>query len=163
MNWTIRVGMVVLASASVAAAPQPSNKTPITISGCVAQGEGSSKVLLTSVRMTQGTPPAGISPDQIYLRLDNAKKLAEHVGHEVSVAGTADFADMDKGTLEVEPNDDSTVSVKLTSERKTAAGTTTPTDPTVAQAPVGTSGKVQVPTYKMNVESVTMVAASCAK
>src|SRR5262249_49318286 len=94
-----------------------------------------------------------------FLRLDSTKALKEHVGHEVSVSGMADFTDLDKGTLEAS-NDGATVTVTLKSERKSVTAVGSAGDP--PKTAVGTSGKAEVPTYKMKVRSVSMRAPPCA-
>ena len=160
-----RVLCCAIATAFTVASAQPlladEKETPITITGCVAKGEKSG-YLLKNVSLVNGTAPAGVSADQIYLRLNTTNGLKAHVGHQVNVMGKADFSDMDKGKLEVTRESDGLVTVSLSSERRKVTSTANPSDPTVRNAPTGTSGTASVPTYKMKVDSVTMVSGSCS-
>lgn len=160
MTWNLKLAAFAMAATVgvLPAALSADDSKPITISGCVKQGAADA-IMLTGVRMTAGEPPVGIDPDQIFLRLDSTKALKEHVGHEVSVSGMADFTDLDKGTLEAS-NDGATVTVTLKSERKSVTAVGSAGDP--PKTAVGTSGKAEVPTYKMKVQSVSMLAPSCA-
>lgn len=167
MNGAIRIGIAI---AFVAASAQLSrsqsvtlaDERPITISGCVERGTKADTFLIKNVSLVEGTPPAGTSPNQLYLRLDTTRGLKDHVGHRVDIHGIADFGDIDSGTLEVIKQSDGTVAVSLTSERETVTADLSPTDATAAAAPVGTSGRAEVPTYQLNVESIRMVAPTCS-
>lgn len=169
MNGTIRVG-IALAVVAVSAQPSRSQSInrseadhrPITIDGCVERGTKADTFLIKNVGMVEGTPPAGTSRNQLYLRLDTTKGLKEQVGHRVHVHGIADFGDIDSGTLEIIRQSDGTVAVSLSSERETVTAPASPTDATVAAAPVGTSGRAEVPTYKLKVESITMISPTCS-
>lgn len=164
-----RISAVVVFVAGLFALTQPlaaaKDHRPITITACVAAGARNNTFLLRNLRLVQGTPPAGVSADRLYLRLDSTKGLKGHVGHQVNVSGIADFGDIDKGTVEITNGPIDTVEVVgLNSERRTINAQVKPDDATAAGAPVGTSGttKVAVSTYKLKVESVQMASASCS-
>jgi len=151
MTWTVPLLATAVAATLSAAPQQPApqadpNDKPITITGCVAQGKDADTFQVTNARLTSGMPPA--SGDQIYLKLDSTRQLKEHVGHQVSISGTADFKEPEKGSAESKMNDDSIVKVSLPSAGKT-------------NTPVGTSGKAEVATYKLDVKNVTMSSPSC--
>ena len=151
----------VLAAATTAAAQTPSPKggdkvirEPITLTGCVAAGKEDNTYVLSNV--LRADQPVGTSgsaePNTVYW-FDPPSKLKSHVGQQVKVTGILDD-DVDKtkvkekdGKVELKAENGSKVEVPA----GTAAG---------AAMEAGSTKRLS---YKVKVQSVKMVSASCAK
>jgi hypothetical protein len=169
------LGLAVVAGA---AEPDPTMKgSVVTITGCVA-GSDSDSFVLTHVQKVapDGTPipnaPAlgatgmeGGSGEVIYwLSKDSVKKMRGHVGHQVEVTGP--ITDVSTGTVRVrqEPGKEGRDNkVEVDARGKDAsAKTERPVEPGPPPAP-GTKvvEKKTLPTYRIQVETVKMIAATC--
>ena len=166
-----------LATVAGAADPDPLMKgSPVTITGCVA-GSDSDSFVLTHVQKVSpdGTVAAGPSlgatgmeggsEEVIYwLSKDSVKKMRGHVGHQVEVTGTV--TDVSMGTVKVrqEPGKDGRDNkVEVDARGKDAsAKTEKPVEP---GPPVAAGTKVTekktLPTYRVQVDTVRMIAANC--
>lgn len=154
------LGAAIVAASTITSAqtPPPKDKDkvqpqPITLSGCVAAGTAANTFMLTNVHRsdmpTAGTPDVGI------YWLDSPDKLKPHVGHQVEVVGRLD-SDTDKTTVTVKED-----KVEVSSERGTRKVSVPEGTPAAAAVKaVGASGK-QV-SYKVKVDSVKMISASCS-
>jgi hypothetical protein len=168
-----------LATVAGAAPPDPAKKgSVVTITGCVA-GSDSDSFVLTHVQKvaTDGTPIPNAPPslgatgmeggagEVIYwLSKDSVKKMRGHVGHQVEVTGP--ITDVSMGSVKVrqEPGKegrDNKVEVDARG-KEASARTERPVEPGPPPAP-GTrvEEKKTLPTYRIQVETVRMVAETC--
>ena len=167
-----------LASIAGAAQPDPTMKgSVVTITGCVA-GSDSDSFVLTHVQKVapDGVPipnaPAlgaagmeGGAGEVIYwLSKDSVKKMRGHVGQQVEVTGP--ITDVSMGTVKVreEPGKDGRDNkVEVDARGKEAsAKTERPVEPGPPPAPGTRVEKTKtLPTYRIQVDTVRMVAATC--
>jgi hypothetical protein len=137
---------------TASAAPPDMDDVPLTLSGCVVQGEAKDSFLLTNV-VVDGTTMA---PPHAFYRFNTTKGLKEHVGRRVEVKGKADFDDVDKGKVKIRTGDGK-VKTEVTSERRTVK-----VDETLFGALGATKLDAEIATYKFDVDSVKPLAGNCA-
>jgi hypothetical protein len=155
MNKTIgALGTLAFAATLVmGVAAKDASDVPLTLSGCVIPGDAKDSFLVTNVTV-DGTTAA---PANAFYRLDDSKKLRDHVGHRVEINGVADLDDHDKGKVTIKEKDGK-VRTEITSERKTVK----------AEQPVwgGTIGSMKmkgdISTYGFEVKSVKRLEGNCA-
>jgi hypothetical protein len=137
---------------TASAAPPDMDDVPLTLSGCVVQGEAKDSFLLTNV-VVDGTTMA---PPHAFYRFNTTKGLKAHVGHRVEVKGKADFDDVDKGKIKVRTHDGKTTT-EVKSERRTVKA---------EDAWFGSMGAMkldaEIATYKFEVASVKPLAGNCS-
>ena len=151
----------VLAAATAAAQSRSAvalDETPLTLTGCVVQGERPDSFLITNVKV--GGAGAVSAPVGAYYRFDTVKGLKEHVNHQVEISGLADLADIDKGTVTTKTNSAGESTTSVNSERRTVTAKDTAVG--AGTAGPGTSAKVAVNTYGFKVGVIRMVSNSCS-
>jgi hypothetical protein len=132
-------------------------ETPLTLTGCVVQGERDSYLINN---MTVAGAGASSAPAGAYYRFDTNKGFKEHVNHKVEIAGTADFEDVDKGTVTTKTNSAGETTTSVNSERRTV---TAPTPEAVGTAGTADSTvKVKVNTYKFHISAIRMLSSTCS-
>ena len=148
---------LLLATATTAAAQTPSGKgpdkikrDPITLTGCVAAGQEKDTYMLSNVQRPDKAP--GTADPNVVYWLSSPDKLKAHVGHQIQVTGKLD--DDVKSTKVKEK--DGKVELKNGSKKVEVAEGTTAGN---AAGPAG----VKRTTYKVEVQSVKMLSATCAK
>src|SRR5947207_9387558 len=94
MFGILTVAALALASGHLFAARK--GDTPLTLAGCVVEGQGKDTFLITNVTVD------GSAPANAFYRLDSTKELRDRVGQRVEIAGNVDLGDLDKGKLKVE-------------------------------------------------------------
>jgi hypothetical protein len=182
----LSLGVVLFASAAAIAAQTPAGKTddkiakePITLTGCVEAGVAPGTFVLTHVvrsdspaKDTAGLPqpsvanPTATAPiaptgttgtdtKAALYWLDPPEKLKAHVGHKVAVVGMLDD-DVDKA--KIKEGDDK---VKIEAERGTRKVEAKEGTAAAAEAAAAKTGEKQ-PSYKVKVNSVTMISSSCS-
>jgi hypothetical protein len=158
------------------AADDPAKGSHVTLRGCVAASDSDSFVL-THVQNLAGPGATtegpsigatGVEPatsDVIYwLSKDSIKRMRGHVGHKVEVKGTV--TDVSTGTVEVKkepgkPGPDNKVEVDARG-KDASARTDRPVEPGPAPAAGSKVEKKMVkPVHRIDVDTVTMVAATC--
>ena len=99
-----------------------------------------------------------------WLSHDSVKKMRGHAGHRVEVMGTV--TDVTMGTVEItkepgKPGRDNKVEVEARG-KDASARTDRPVEPGPAPAPgTKTEEKKTLPTYRVEVETVKMIASTC--
>lgn len=183
MNDTFLAGSLVfgLGLATVAGAAQSADVplvkgSAVTLTGCVA-GSDSDSFVLTHVEKTSpvsgpatgaslgATGMEGGSAEVIYwLSHDSVKKMRGHVGQRVEVMGT--ITDLTMGTVQVtqepgKPGRDNKVEVEARG-KDASAKTNRPVEPGPGPA-LGskTDEKKTLPTYRVEVDTVRMIAPVC--
>jgi hypothetical protein len=168
-----------LATLAGAAEPDPTMKgSVVTITGCVA-GSDSDSFVLTHVQKVapDGTPIPNAPPalgatgmeggagEVIYwLSHDSVKKMRGHVGHQVEVTGP--ITDVSMGTVKLREQPgregrDNKVEVDARG-KDASAKTERPVEPGPPPAPGTRVEKTKsLPTYRIQVETVRMVAETC--
>jgi hypothetical protein len=180
-NLLVVAGLVLglgLATVARAAEPDPAMKgSVVTIIGCVAGSDSDSFVLTHVQKLSpEGTPIAntaalgakgmeGGAEEVIYwLSHDSVKKMRDHVGHQVEVTGKVTDVTMGTVKLRQEPGKDGRDNkVEVDARGKDAsAKTERPVEPGPTFAP-GTKVKEKrtLPTYRIQVDTVKMVAPNC--
>jgi hypothetical protein len=149
----------------------------VTITGCVAGSDSDSFVLTHVQKLSPDGAPIANGPvfgangmesgpgEVIYwLSHDSVKKMRGHVGHRVEVMGTV--TDLSMGTVDVtkepgKPGPDNKVEVAARG-KEASAQTDRPVEPGPPPAP-GTKieEKKTLPTYRVEVETVKMIATTC--
>lgn len=134
------------------------DETPLTLTGCVAQGERPDSYLIRNLKV--GGAGAVSAPAGAFYRLDTTKGLKEHVNHQIEISGRADLVDVDKGTVTTKTNSAGQSTTSVNSERRTV----TAKDATVWAGTAGTETVVKVPvnTYKFKVGGIRMVSSTCS-
>jgi hypothetical protein len=149
-----------MCSAGLAAAPK--DDVPVTITGCVHDGDDGSYVFTNVVDLTE----SATKPASAVYWLSTTKGLKDHVGHKVEVSGTYSPS-RDKGkTAKVKIETDAT-----DGEMKVAVENGMKKAEIDEPIPVGTSGTVEAvgdskmelvrPYRRLEVKSIKMLAASC--
>jgi hypothetical protein len=133
-----------------------SDRTPVTITGCVQQGSGHTYVLTNLAE----TSPRAENPARDIYWLTSTKGLHDQVGHKVQVTGLVS-AEQDSGKtgkikVQTSANGEEKIAVE-TSDKKAEAK---------LPEPVGTSGEkskseVSRPARTLHVRSIKMLAPSC--
>lgn len=173
---TLAATLAVLAGVSAAAQSSvvinpvaKGNETPLTITGCVVLGEAAPPIAVRGApaqrqeaflinNMIVGGPGAASAPAGAYYRFDTSKGFKDHVNHKVEISGTADFDDIDKGSVTTRTNSAGQTTTTVNSERRNVT----------APAAVGTAGtaeasvKVPVNTYKFKISGIRMVSSTCS-
>ena len=138
--------------AIASAAPPDMDDVPLTLSGCVVQGEAKDSFLLTNV-VVDGTTMA---PPHAFYRFNTTKGLKGYVGRRVEVKGKADLDDVDKGKVKVRTHDGKTTT-EVKSEHRTVKA---------EDVWFGSMGAVkldaEVATYKFEVGSVKPLEGNCS-
>jgi len=157
---------VLLATATTASAQTPSPKggdkivpEPITLSGCVAAGERNNTYMLSNVTRVDKPIPvpvgtSGTAEPAAFYWLDSPGKLKSHVGHQVQIIGMLDD-DVDKTEVKLK---EGKVEVKAENGAKVEVP-----EGTVAAAAAAGPGTSKRLSYKVKVQSVTMLAGSCGR
>ena len=140
---------------------------PVTLTGCVAAGDKKNTFMLSNVhrtdvaaRTTGGTPDAyptshrRFSDANVIYWLDNPEKLKGHVGHSVKIEG---MLEEDVDASKVTTDDGKT---KVTTERTKSVEVPEASTAGMRAAAGGESKRF---TYKVKVQSVTMLRETCAK
>jgi hypothetical protein len=151
-NTMTLVAMLTVAGGTLAAQSGSKKDTPLTLTGCVVQGERSDSYMLTNMQVVGAG--ASLSPAGAFYRIDSTKGFKDHVNHRVELAGVADLSDVDKGTVETKTSSAGQTTASINSERRT---TTAP----AATVGLGASSKVAVDTYKFEVKTLTMLSSTC--
>lgn len=135
------------------AAPPDMKDVPLTLTGCVVQGEAKDSFLLTNV-VVDGT---SMAPANAFYRFDTTKGLKEHVGHRVEVKGKADLDDVDKGKVKTKV-EDGKMTTEYTSERRTVK-----VEDHVGFGSMGSMKMTtEMATYKFDVAGVKRTQGNCA-
>jgi hypothetical protein len=133
-----------------------SDRTPVTITGCVQQGSGHTYVLTN----LEETSPRAESPARDIYWLTSTKGLHDQVGHKVQVTGLVS-AEQDSGkTGKIK------VKTSASGEEKIAVETSDKKAEAKIAEPVATSGEkskseVTRPARTLHVRSIKMLASSC--
>lgn len=134
-----------------------SDRTSVTIIGCVQQGSSSGTYVLTNLAQTS---PRAENPARDIYWLTSTKGLHAQVGHKVKVTGLVSAEDdagkTGKIKVQTAANGDEKIAVKTSDEKIE----------TTVDAPVGTSGEkskseVSRSVRTLHVRSLTMLASSC--
>jgi hypothetical protein len=156
----VLAGVTAAAQSSVVTVPSAKgDETPLTLTGCVIQGERDSFLVNN---MTVGGAGAASAPAGAYYRFNTNKGFKDHVNHKVEISGTADFDDIDKGSVTTRTNSAGETTTTVNSERRNI------TAPTPTLTAVGTAGteesevKVKVNTYKFTISDIKMVSSTCS-
>jgi hypothetical protein len=155
MNTATRLfGILTVAASALASGhlfAAPKSDTPLTLAGCVVEGQGKDTFLITNVTVD------GSAPANAFYRLDSTKELRDRVGQRVEIAGTVDFGDLDKGKLKVDVSKKGQRTTVVESERKTVK--------VEDHVWVGSEGaakmKANIATYPFEVKSVKRVDGNC--
>lgn len=158
MQKVLLVGAVALMAtvSSVAAQQRSSKETPVTITGCVAQGEKSDSFLIRT--LTVAGAPASV-PAGSWYRFDTTKGLKDHVNHRVEVSGMVDFDDIDSGSVTTATNAAGQSTTTVNTERRNISAVDAPSA-TAAPAAAATV-KTPVNTYKFKVGAIKMLSSTC--
>ena len=153
-RFLFTIGAAALCSAVLAAADE---RTPVTITGCVHTGKDRDSYVLTNVheRSDVGSRLA----TNLYW-LSTTKGLKDFAGQKVEVRGTYSMSRDAGKTGKVKVNTDPATG----EERVVVQNGLKKAEAKVADRPVGTSGvaaEFTRPYRRLEVESVTMVAARC--
>ena len=147
----------VLAAATTGAAQTPSgkgpdkiNRDPITLTGCVAAGQEKDTYMLSNVQRPDKA--AGTADPSVVYWLSSPDKLKAHVGHQIQVTGKLDD---DVRETKVKEKDGK-VALKSGSKKVEVPEAST------AGKAAGTPGTTRT-TYKVEVQSVTMLSGRCSK
>ena len=153
-TWIASISFTVMGAMGVVAA---SDRTAVTITGCVQQGDRANTYVLTNLSET--SPRAQTPAKDIYW-LTSTKGLHEQVGHKVQVTGLVS-ADDDAGKtgkikVQTAKNGDEKIAVE-TADKKAEIK---------VEAPPTTSGEkskseVRRPVRTLHVRSIKMIAAVC--
>jgi hypothetical protein len=114
---------LVVSAGSALAELKDSDEVPLVLTGCVVAAEQKGEYFIKNTVVSgagMSKAPAGAA-----YRLDDAKDLRSHIGHQVEVHGLADLGDIDDGWMKVQRDGTSTQSqpssatVAVNSERNT--------------------------------------------
>jgi hypothetical protein len=133
-----------------------SDRTSVTITGCVQQGSGHTYVLTN----LEETSPRAESPARDIYWLTSTKGLHEQVGHKVQVTGLVSAEDDSGKTGKIKLKTSSNGAEKIdveTSDKKAEAKLAEPV------ATNGEKSKTEVsrPARTLHVRSIKMLASSC--
>jgi hypothetical protein len=150
-KWTASLGFTIIATIGVLAA---SDRTSVTITGCVQHGDTPGTYVLTHLAETS---PQARNPARAIYWLTSTKGLRAQIGHMVQVTGLVSAED-DAGKT-------GTIKVKTSAkgQEKIAVETATRKAEVTLATPVATDGvksrtEVEKPLRTLHVRSITMLA-----
>jgi hypothetical protein len=132
-----------------------SDRTSVTITGCVQQGDTSNTYVLTNLAETS---PRAQNPAHDIYWLTSTTGLHAQVGHKVQVTGlvSEDAGQTGKIKVKTAANGDETLAIEASGKKAEIK----------VDAPDGVSGEkskseVSKPAHTMHVQSIKMLAPSC--
>jgi hypothetical protein len=152
-TWLLGLGIALFSSTGALAAD---DRLPVTITGCVIEGNGNTFVMTYVEEISAGTR----GPSSALYWLSTTKGLKAQAGHRIEVSGTyspsRDAGKTAKVKLESDPaTDKATVAVENGMKKA---------EFTREFRAVGTSGvkaEIEKPYRRLEVESIRMIAPSC--
>jgi hypothetical protein len=150
-------------------------RATLVLTACVHAGESADTYIMTSI--VAGGPDKALVPAGAVFRFDSPKGFKDQVGRLIQITGSADFSEIDKGTLKTTPTDDGGNKTTINSERLTVKAAIDPELVNAGGTPVTisrgkttvgdvTTGadvktKTSVDTYAFKVDGVKRMARSC--
>jgi len=131
-------------------------KQPVTLTGCVTAGTAHNTYMLTDVQRTDVAVGTSGAPDTAAVYwLNQPDKFKSHVGHKVEIVGMLDD-DVDKTKVKTKDG-----KVELKTER-TKKVEVPEGSAAAASATAAAPGEIKVPSFKVKVQSVRLLADTCS-
>jgi hypothetical protein len=94
---------LIIGSAAASAQPEPTKGSNVMLTSCVEKGQKADTFVLTHVADVPAHPATHGGRVVYWLDRDTAKKLRDHVGHQIRVSGKV--ADVDQREMEITDTD----------------------------------------------------------